>query len=214
MLVAIYIHVYPVNDYLDILRGFYAENPLLFKNSEINIRVTDTLRSRDGISKIKSVFNQDISLKLVRDDYEFPTIEEIHTRSKQSEDNIKILYIHTKGVTTPNNICIKEWRDYMSYFLIGRYKICLDALDKYNTCAVDFRFDPCAHYSGNFWWANSYYLQSLKSVKDVSSPLTERHKCEFWVCSGKDSKNHSIYDSKINAFERHLTRYPRRLYES
>lgn len=93
-----------------------------------------------------------------------------------------ILYLHSKGVTRPN--LTKQmigWMDYMEYFLIEEYERCLNILKDYRTCGVLYR-NGCRIYGGNFWWAKSSYIITLK-------PLfvnINRFDCEHWLLNNNN----------------------------
>lgn len=142
---------------------------------------------------------------------EFFTLKLIEDYCNKTETNDKILYIHTKGVTTPNNECINDWRKYMLYFNVEKYEDAIKDLDTYDTYGVDLVSEPTKHYSGNFWWANTNHIKRLPSIDDISksnakSILTPRHNAEFWLMM-KDGNNKSAHNSNINVYERHLHRY-------
>jgi hypothetical protein len=132
-----------------------------------------------------------------------------------------VLYIHTKGVGNIINLCIEDWIYYMLYFLIERHEDVAEHLLKYDTVGVDLRDEPTLHYSGNFWWAKSYYIASLpdpllfKDLNNYPNPLnSERHNQEFWICYNKDkNKHYSMWDCGINCYERHLHRYSQDKYK-
>jgi hypothetical protein len=147
---------------------------------------------------------------------EFYTLGKIKKFSDSSIDNYKILYIHTKGVTTPDNPCITDWRNYMVYFNVDMHRLAIDYLDSYDTYGVDLVHEPVTHYSGNFWWSNTKYIKKLPTMDSITGPdakfiLTPRHNAEFWISMG--GGNHkSIHNSNINVYERHLHRYPKSSY--
>jgi hypothetical protein len=148
---------------------------------------------------------------------EFITLTKLKNLADFIESNVKILYIHTKGATSdPSSQPIKDWRKYMLHFNVDKYLDMLNYLDSHDACGVDFVEDPAKHFSGNFWWANSYYIKTLPKIEDVSSPfsktiLTLRHNAEFWIGMGK-GKIKSIHNSAINVYQRHLTEYPKEKY--
>lgn len=154
---------------------------------------------------------ENLHLSKHMNEYEFPTLN--HLRSYCLDNSCKVLYLHTKGVSTPNNQCIEDWRNYMLYFTVEGFKKCLIMLDDYDTCGVDLRGEPVLHYSGNFWWANSNHISSLPLPKQLPVVLTERHKAEFWACSSGD-KHYSLWDCGIKSNERHLHRYTKEMYRN
>jgi hypothetical protein len=120
-------------------------------------------------------------------------------------------------VTTPENQCIIDWRKYMTYFNVVRHQQCLDALEYYDACGVDFVESPAKHFSGNFWWCNSNYIKGLPSINEISnsnypSVLTTRHNAEFWLGMG-NGKFKNFWSSNIPVFERHLHQYPENNYK-
>jgi hypothetical protein len=142
---------------------------------------------------------------------EFFTLNLIKTFSDSVNENHRILYLHTKGVTTPDNLCIDDWRQYMTYFNVNQYQKCFDMLDEYDSCGVDLVSEPTIHYSGNFWWANSSYIKQLPTMDEIKFPKTSpilsiRHNCEFWIGMG-NGKLKSLWNSDIGVYERHIHRY-------
>jgi tetratricopeptide (TPR) repeat protein len=47
----------------------------------------------------------------------------------------------------------------------------------------------------------------------MNTVLSERHKCEFWVCADK-GKHYNMWSSNINVYERHLHEFPESNYNS
>lgn len=150
-------------------------------------------------------------------DYELPTLTRLFEHCK-THMNDKVLYLHTKGVGKDVNPCIEDWVQYMLYFLVEKHENALLKLDTSTTAGVDLRQEPVLHYSGNFWWANASYINTLPNPIDFNclirypNPLQSvRHNQEFWICYKID--NHcSLWDCGINCYERHLHRYSRDLY--
>jgi hypothetical protein len=147
---------------------------------------------------------------------EFYTLKQIQTHCKDTMTNDRILYIHTKGVTTPNNECVNDWRKYMLYFNVEKHEQAIKELENYDTYGVDLVTEPTEHYSGNFWWANSNHINKLPSIDEISKPdakavLTIRHNAEFWLMM-VDGNNKSAHNSNINVYERHLHRYEKNKY--
>ncbi len=149
------------------------------------------------------------------DTYELLTLSDIYKFCVNNKE-YNVLYIHTKGITGDINICIEDWVSYMIYFLITKWKNCIELLDFNDTVGVDLRNYPTLHYSGNFWWASANHIRSLpdpivfNNLEKYPNPLNSiRHNQEFWICYLKDSKKYvSLWDCGINCFERHLHRYP------
>lgn len=206
---AIYFHVGTIGEYQQIFNEIYSEikeSGLLDEVESLTIGVVGSGELEiENNDKIKVHTNPNLELG------EFFTLDLLKSFSNSATENYKILYLHTKGVTTPNNPCIVDWRNYMTYFNVNQYKNCFDTLEEYDSCGVDLVEEPAIHYSGTFWWANSSYIKKLPTILQIMFPSTPpilsiRHNCEFWIGMG-NGKLKSLWDSNIDVYERHLHRY-------
>lgn len=211
MLNQIYFHIATIGKYQDIFDEIYSqiiESNLINQVGSINLCIVgqgDLIIQEND--KIKIYQDSDISSG------EFFTLDLLKTFSDSVEQNHKILYLHIKGVTTPDNPCIDDWRKYMTYFSINQYEKCLYSLNQYDSCGVDLVNDPTLHYSGNIWWANSSYIKKLPTINEIKFPKTPpilsiRHNAEFWIGMGNGNLK-SLWNSNINVYERHLHQYPK-----
>ena len=75
----------------------------------------------------------------------------------------KLLYIHSKGVSKDVGVnAVYWWRSWMEYFLIAKFKKCLEELDNHDIVGVNYSAESIGpHFSGNFWWATGKYYLSL-----------------------------------------------------
>lgn len=212
----IYFHVATIGEYQKIFDEIY--------NEILNSKLIDEIETMNICVVGKNTLNVQPhkKIKIHQDFYietgEFFTLDLIKTFSESLQNNYKILYIHTKGVTTPNNPCIDDWRRYMTYFNINQYKDCFDTLNNYDACGVDLVDQPVIHFSGNFWWANSQYIKKLPTIPEIKYPknppiLSIRHNCEFWIGMGNGSLK-SLWNSNIDVYERHLHRYEIKQYKN
>jgi len=210
----IYFHIGTIGQYQKIFEEIYTEideSGLLDKVDIINLCIVgqgDLFIPEE--EKVK--LHRDLDVK----SGEFFTLNLLKEFCDSAEENYRVLYIHTKGVTTPDNECIVDWRKYMTYFNVNQYQKCFDALDEYDSCGVDLVENPALHYSGNIWWANSSYIKKLPTIEEIEFPktppiLTIRHNGEFWIGMGKGNLK-SLWNSNINVFERHLHTYPKTEY--
>ena len=112
----------------------------------------------------------------------------------------KTLYLHTKGVTRVNTQyyqITKEWREYLEYFCVDKWRMCIDSLESHDTCSVllskesihnpgteyEVRW-PAPHYVGNFWWANASYIATLDPMyMYTNDTYWLRGKSELWIGS-------------------------------
>lgn len=198
----IYFHVLPVNHYQRLIEHIIRLNPRLFgAAARVVFSVNgDGPVDTGGVSNVSVVRNPNT--------YELPTLERLIDDAR-TQPPFYLLYLHTKGVThTAWNDSLQDWLDYMLYFAVERADDCIAALARHDTCGVDLKSAPYPHYSGNFWWARSDWINTLPHPLAVpSAPFGERHKCEFWVAS-QPGRHLALHDSGISVYERDLHRYP------
>ena len=130
----------------------------------------------------ESIIVQNFSTSL--DLFENCTIKCLHQYAKIHPDT-NILYMHTKGISYekdhPYIPGIFSWIQYMMYCLVHNHMSCLSLLDFYDTVGTNFvpfqgnNTNP-DHYSGNFWWARSDYIQRLPIRH-----LKDKYHAEFWL---------------------------------
>jgi len=105
----------------------------------------------------------------------------------------KILYIHTKGITrigTPHENSIKEWREYMEYWLIAKCHECIKKLDEVDLVGVILSHYPKTHFSGNFWWSTGKYLLTLPET--IGDHYLD---CEMYILQRNDPTYHIIHNT-------------------
>lgn len=137
---------------------------------------------------------------------EIPTLNSLHDFCLNTE--CYVWYIHTKGVTRPDNVCVQDWRKCMEYFVVKKYKNCISSLQCHDACGVLWydKDDPRLpyqagnkpHFSGNFWWARSDYIRSLPKLEN------NRREAEFLV----GTNNPKIKCFHYSYLDHYKTRYP------
>jgi hypothetical protein len=102
-------------------------------------------------------------------DFEFPTLqwlyEEVQSRG------VACWYAHTKGASAHREDQA-QWRLRMEAVIFDQHERCLEALETYDTCGMNWHSGPVGHqphYPGNFWWANSRYLHKLPPPATLQS---------------------------------------------
>ncbi len=121
----------------------------------------------------------------------------------QENPDYKILYFHTKG-SSKETLQSQSWRLMMEYFVIDRWKECVDYLNDYDCVGQTWLIlgdtiwgngettpntDNVGHYPGNFWWANASHINRLNDKYLESNYRLDR---EFWIGSGIDYKAKSL----------------------
>lgn len=129
---------------------------------------------------------------------ETKTLMWIRDYAKANPDDY-VLYFHTKGITkmTP---APEDWRHYMEYFAIEKWKNCVQKLNEdYDCCGVMWNSDTpvghYAHFSGGMWWAKCSYINTLNH--DYLTSQWRYHR-EFWIGSAKKVRQYEFHDSGLN----------------
>ena len=125
------------------------------------------------------------------DVYERPILRYMYDNSSINEG--KYWYIHTKGIRhyqTPNENPVRDWRNYMEYFIITKWQQCVNDLNNYDVVGVSLQREPKIHYSGNFWWSKSSYIKTNKPEFKNNNTSNNIHNSkyydgEMWICNGK-----------------------------
>jgi hypothetical protein len=174
-----------------------------------------------GNSKIgDSPLHKKIEIVIHKDNNEeVNTLKWIRNYAKKNPGDY-ILYFHTKGIS---KLCpaTESWRHYMEYFVIEKWRDCIAKLEEgYDCCGIlwniDTPFGIRPHFSGNFWWANTSYINTLD---DSYLETKLRYDREFWIGTGKDVKAFEFHNSGLNNVNNlvkgknhYNTEYPRSKY--
>jgi len=142
-----------------------------------NFRESDRLFF-EGLIKLSPKIEL-VSIRNIKYNNEADTLNYLKNYIEEIEENVKILYMHTKGVsriepTLKKNISV--WNRYLDYYCIGQWKLAVEKLDSFDTVGP---FSGSNHYSGNCYWINSHYIKSLPYISDENYQHINRG--EFWI---------------------------------
>lgn len=123
--------------------------------------------------------------------FERPALIAVEKYAKLHEGYV--LYLHSKGVSSPADHNKTKWRRLMMHELIERWEDCIPQLPYYDAIGVNWReMYPVSHFCGNFWYASTKYLRKLKDFSSYfDNPRfkiydrvdNKRLGCEFWISS-------------------------------
>lgn len=175
---------------------------------EIELKYSEKKSSDSALLSLDAAKNENIVT-------ETETLEWLWKDAHASEEPSRILYMHSKGITSverllnlkqyPKFINTFHWRKFMESAVIERHEECFKALAEGDTISTNYDEWPCPHYSGNFWWANSDYIKTLESPKDNVwwesykqkypdlNTLPDRIVAEMWIGSGQAPRMHSFH---------------------
>lgn len=165
--------------------GFNTIN-LTMLGSEEDLKVMDQISEKLNVTVNLLFKNPDLTL------YEQPAMLAIEEFARQNEGFV--LYLHSKGVSDPDSSTKINWRHLMMQELVENRVYCLQQLLYHDIIGVDWRDNP-PHFSGNFWYASTSYLRTLKDFKEFyehnsiqfADPFDyHRLTCEFWIGSSEE----------------------------
>lgn len=145
--------------------------------------------------------------------YEGQTLQYAWQHAQSNDGNI--LYFHSKGMTTPGNPSVHDWRRCMQYFMIDKWEVCQSYLNSHDVVSVK------SQWLGNFWWATCQHLRMLPSPLNSAQYVTHdpemmpglrnyRLAFEIWVLTNSP-KIHYMHETTVDHYQ---TFYPPHLYET
>jgi len=149
--------------------------------------------------KIQIVSNPDVAVA------EGFTLSMLQRMCREKPESF-VWYIHTKGISrSPEEQGpVKHWRRAMEHFLIYRHEDCITALENHDIAGLfwwpyTYKEHIGPHFSGNFWWATSYYINTLDEVMSWAEnnfPLQpeKRSRYEFWIGSNPAAKAKVLHE--------------------
>jgi len=199
----VFYHIYPVNDYVQIHNNIFSKivsNPF-FDDCTFFFSVAldkDMLFNKDRLILPQNIFITEYK----NEGSEYPAFIEVKKRSKEHNFNKEdiIGYFHCKGASNkgyrynPNPqltllsaICIQEWVEELSFFLITYIEKYIKYLYKYGTlCSYPVRHvfgnEKICGTTGNFWWATGDVVFCSQKIKEEKVQQHTRHYFEaLWL---------------------------------
>ncbi len=127
--------------------------------------------------------------------FEKPAMRAIECYAKEHDGYV--LYLHSKGVSAPNDKTKVKWRRLMMKELVEQWKNCMSQLWQYDAVGVNWRdMPPTSHFCGNFWYASTSHLKKLATFDQYyDNPRyqiwdkieSKRLGCEFWISSANQT---------------------------
>jgi hypothetical protein len=125
-----------------------------------------------------------------------------------------LYYFHTKGLKNENDPHISIFssrRQILNYYTLEMYNVNIELLENYDAVGCSLSLYPKKHFSGNFWWSKSSYLNLLQDINDkYLSPemyLLSNEYCKF-VSLANDT-NQILIDNYIfrdsNSIKKNIT---------
>jgi len=232
-MIHIYYHIYAVNKCFDLVKkqlqvlessitDEYKLNIILLAGTE-NEKLSRTEFSEPLYTYLISKnYNVRKFIKETEIRNEWETLNCILEDRENFNDDDFIFYFHTKGAThsldiPKNNDRDKwhrlnyekfsiHWAKIMEYYLIKKYKECIDILKntEYNTVGI-FLNEPmwyCEAYAGNFFWLSGKYAKNLMTkIDETKIQKNTRSTAEFeFINTGTDWKPYSAFNIPYEYF--------------
>jgi hypothetical protein len=124
--------------------------------------------------------------------FETPAMHDVERLAKHGDR--PILYMHTKGVSIPDDPNSVVWRRLMGRYVVGGWRENMASLSAYDAVGVNYR--PCdehVHFSGNFWLARADWIRKLPSFAEFHAEHHgQRFSCEWWIGSAPGLRAKSL----------------------
>lgn len=132
------------------------------------------------------------------EEHELATLSALKDHCDNTDDYYPVLYTHHKGVTwlgSENYNNIRDWRRYMQYFNIERWRDCVIKLNQgYDSVGVNWSGDKHKHWAGNMWWARSDYIRTLPKIQ---RPKDYGYKHQFFLDDPEHLSKHYRMESEL-----------------
>jgi len=193
-----------IHNYLEIVREQFTclDKGLLDKTDKLIIFITNYDKDKcvelDNI--LNSYGNKFILIKTQYNLYEKYAIN--NYKNYITEIDYYLYYFHTKGLKDKNyplKYIFSSRRQILNYYTLIQYDINIKLLEIYDAVGCSLHLYPKKHFSGNFWWSKSSYLQHLGNINDkYLSP-------EMYILSNDNCKYISLANDTNNILIENFT---------
>jgi hypothetical protein len=193
-----------INNYLDVVK----EQLNILDKGLINIttKVIVFITNYDNakcleLDKIVNKYDKFILIKTHENLYEKYAIN--NYKQYIPEKEYYLYYFHTKGLKDANDRLFHVFssrRQILNYYTLLQYNINIELLNYYDAVGCSLHLYPKKHFSGNFWWSKSSYLQNLENINDkYLSPemyILSNNNCKY-ISLANDTNNILIENYKF-----------------
>jgi len=201
MIIIGYIHICQVGNWhkgFDMVMDSVKSNGLYDATLEIRVCVVN-----NSGAVIDDIRFHDEKIVLVEHgpagNYERTTLVHMATLS-ETDPYCQYWYAHTKGIrafTGPNCDqhvvnCVTGWIKLMTHWNFVNWRIASEKLQIYDTYGCEYHDNGMfpKHYSGNFWWATSKYIEGLP--KTIGGGYYDP---EFWLLQKKNVRAYNVFST-------------------
>lgn len=178
-----------INNYLEVVKEQMEvlKKGLLNITKKLIIFITNYRADDKLLDDILMGYNENNKLIIVTSPENLYEKFAINNYKKYITDaNYYMYYFHTKGVKDKNNPFLHIFtsrRKLLNFYTLEKYKVNIELLQSYDAVGCCLNLHPKKHFSGNFWWSKSDYLNNLSYINDnYLSPemyILSNDECEF-----------------------------------
>uniref|UniRef100_A0A6C0H0Q5 Uncharacterized protein n=1 Tax=viral metagenome TaxID=1070528 RepID=A0A6C0H0Q5_9ZZZZ len=193
-----------INNYLEVVKEQLSVLNQGLLNITSNVVIFITKYDKDLCSELDNILNsysKFILIKTSENLYEKYAINNYKNYIKEKE--YYLYYFHTKGIKDKNNPLIHIFssvRKILNYYTLLQYNINIKLLETYDAVGCSLTLYPKKHFSGNFWWSKSSYLQKLENINNgYLSPemyILDNDSCKY-ISLSNDTNGKLIEDYKF-----------------
>lgn len=209
-------HVFPINNWKIVTEKLLSEVPhddifihvsLPHSQSEEKREIDHFLRS---LKKIRTIFYS-LNSAHPESDAMLKFLEHLDLSGYSI-----LTYMHTKGVTKPDNQNIKDWTELMRYYIVDKMSLCQRTFESgYLLYGVN-RIDKSDFEDAEFFYAGNFVSVNLvpEMIRKINStPMAkEYHGLEgFW---GKLCTNKQAYNAFYSRIDHYTNPFPASLYKN
>ena len=189
-----------LNNYLEVIEEqmLLLQKGLLENTKKLIIFITKYDENDEQLNQLLLKYNvNDKFILVTSSDNPYEKIA-INNYKKYIDDvDYYLYYFHTKGVSRDKT---NEWfrhctsrRQILNFYTLEKYAVILKLLKSYDAVGCNSSFFPKKHFSGNFWWSKSSYLNLLNDIKDDQGYLAP----EMYILSNNEC-NYISLSNKVN----------------
>lgn len=225
--IAVFSHNYLNNHWFNIVDSqlLKLSNSGLYKRADrivygVNVDSDDVYHSFIGLLDKYDVDRKIEVYRYTKNMFEFSTL--IHLQNYCANNpNASVVYYHAKGTSRAYDKNIESWRECLEYFNIEQWRKCHQEVKNRNhdVCGAlyveRFAFLNIVltnYYSGNFFWANAKYINTLDNLSAKMIEVNmERAEAERWI-GRKPHRWASLYNENVSDWYFHY--FDPKLYKS
>lgn len=202
--VSLFSHNYLANDWYSIIDNQFQKitNSKLYKRADNFFCGVYSSSDEDYYSFLNLVkkYDDDLKISVVRYDsnkFEYNTLINLQNYCKLNPNGL-VFYYHSKGTSKLiQDQSVKSWRDCLEYGNMEHWKRSFDLLksEEFDIAGILYILDCNTgvkiyknYYSGNFWWADCKYINTLPNLSltyvdtlKSGDIVDHRTACELWL---------------------------------